>query len=170
MPHHGELTGPLYQRYIKGIFEGNLSSTTFVTDRVYLLPIQILFPMAVDRCILQYAAIAAGNIRAGIYRDNGDTPVGGALIVESAGIPKIGINQKHEVPIADTILLPGLYWMAFVSDENLSTYWLVQPVWRSGGTLTSHEYALGAFGPLDDPCPATATEGNVPYCALRRMV
>lgn len=125
-----------------------------VAGRVYMTPIQIPWTMTVDRVFVWYTTPVAGNMRAGIYADNGGTPVGGALQVESASIVKSGTWRQQEFTIVATQLTPGLYWLPVVSDEA-TTKAYPSGLEAIGGTLLDYFYDF-AYGPLTNPCPASA--------------
>lgn len=144
-------------------------ANTMTTARVYLMPVQVLFLSTVDRICVICAAVSAGNMTVGIYEDNGGTPVGGALVVESASLAKPGNFRHVEYTIADTQLVPGLYWVAVESDEATT---ILIDVEMFGGLIgrpiEPHTYdRAGGYGPLTDPCPATANPAHAPLMYLR---
>jgi hypothetical protein len=106
----------------------------------------------------------AGNIRLGLYRDNGDTPAGGALVVETASVALA--NFKNEVVIADTVLEPGLYWFALQNDDATPVFITSDQTESLGGTLQCYVFAQG-YGAFTDPCPAVAFEMYTPLGFVR---
>lgn len=152
-----------YARYLKPIFTMDTDDLIFVTNRVYLNPIAIPFKVVVDRILVHYRSPVAGNIQVAIYNDNGDTPVGGSLLISSASVAKTGTFRRHEIAIADTTLNPGLYWGAIQSDENTTvTRRELDPV---ASTLQGHYYDPVGYV-FTNPCPATAN-GSVALYWLR---
>jgi len=131
-------------------------------DNVKLCPLAIPWTMTVDRICLPIRN-SAGNIRCAIYRDNGGLPDGGALIVESASVA-VAVN-KLEVTIADTLLTPGLYWLAYNNSSDLVSVQTIGAI-GVGGVLTTRSYAL-AFGAFTDPCPVTAASSIVAQMMIR---
>ena len=156
---------PHYRRYIWDNLV-HISNPVAVAVRVYLCPVEIMVPMTVDRVMFINNTVSTGNFRVGIYYDNGDTPAGGALIVESGSVATVGVSQKQEVTIADTSLDEGLYWLAFqkslAADSHFCNYTRI----ALGGTLQTHTYA-SAYGAFTDPCPAVAATGTVPILGVR---
>lgn len=146
--------GLVYSKYLKNVFTWNCTTAlTVVTARCYLTPIEVPVRMTFDAIVVELGTTFAGNMRLAIYRDNGDTPVGGALIYETASEAKIGTG-KNEIVMPNLTLEPGLYWLAFQSDEN-TTNMVVEPAsFCQGGTLQTYYYALGGYGVFTNPCPA----------------
>lgn len=144
------------------------TSYTMATARVYLMPIQVLFPSTVDRICVIYSGTRAGNMRVGIYTDAGDSPFDGDLVVESASIAKSGTWRHQEFTIAATFLEPGLYWVAIQSDEATTVL-----LWLDGvGTVpVAHQPYYydrgGGYGAMTDPCPAVTAINYGPICYLR---
>jgi len=159
----------VYLRYFKPVFKGlSYDYFTMVANRVYLMPIQVPIRLSVDRIIVFYRGTVAGNIRAGIYEDNGETPQGAALIVESASVAKSGTWRKQEITITETELHPGLYWVAVQSDESTTIMQSEERCFVRGGSLRSYYYDLGSYGPFTDPCPTVSEPaGENPAIMLR---
>jgi hypothetical protein len=138
-----------------------------VVGRVYLIPIQVRETVTIDR-LGTYLPVGAGNIRMGLYRDNGDTPVGGALIVETASVAAVN-GQKNELVIPDTQLLGGLYWGSFQNDDALVQAHLPYQSCRLGGALHCLMYAQ-AYGAFTNPCPAAADwDGVAMYLRVKSI-
>ena len=142
-----------YAFYIRGIFTlGGIDNPG--VNVVRLTPIQIPYDMTVDRIV--YCTTVAGNVRVGIYADNGNQPDGGALLVESVSLPATA--NKSEYTIANTALTKGLYWLALNNDAaglNFNTpFSRIAP----GGTLFHRSYNL-VYAAFTNPCPATVTLG-----------
>jgi len=167
MPHHGEAVGgggggaTHYFRYIHLLQSKHAAGNNNVTAaRVYLQMIQIPVEMTIDR-IAHCVVVQNGNIIRGIYEDNGLTPAGGALVVESASVA-LGAAGWDEITVADTTLAEGLYWLALESDDATANLRRVDSL--SVPTISGHYFynrALG-YGPLTDPCPAIL--GPDAYC------
>lgn len=141
-----------------------------VVAQVYIRPFQLEYPMTLDRIGMRHGT-ANGNFRAAIYADNGDTPVGGALLVESASIAVAWGVQ--EIPIGPISLPAGLYWRPVMYDDatdavlRCSTTTLIDQF----GTLGMHEYLRGGgvYGAFVDPCPATVIEDTHPFVGYLRV-
>ena len=159
MPHHGEgvgVGGVVHSvRMINGVFTALTGGgVAAINGKVSLEPLQLFFPATLEALGAHIRASAPGqNMRMGLYHDNGDTPVGGALIVESASVATGAGRGKYEVAIANTTLPAGLYWMAIQSD-GIDTFVTIQADESKGGTLEARSYNL-AYGAFTDPCPAT---------------
>lgn len=144
-----------YKRYVRPVFCYQANTTlTMVAARVYLIPIEIERKMTVDRICVPISTPVAGNIRACIYADNGDTPVGGALIVESASVAKGNPVGRQEIVIVDTTLEAGLYWVAVQSDESTTVLISESDSFSMRGTLKGEFYDIaGGYGAFTNPCP-----------------
>jgi len=120
-----------------------------VANRLYAIPIQVFKRFNVSK-LGWSISVQAGNMRTGIYRDNGDTPVGGALLIDNGAVACAAGNQKQEVNCVIT-LEPGLYWLAMVLDA--APRLLGSQGWLLGGTLLKGRVAF-AYGALPNPYPA----------------
>lgn len=156
-------------RMIGDIFAGGIgwqpsgNSHVMTANEVDMVPAQVPFLRTADRLGFIVHAAGTGNVRVGIYRDNGDTPVGGELVVQSASVAVIAGGQKQEVVIVDTILIPGLYWFAIVNDTGDADLARPEVNWRAvvGGTLIPRKYTVVYANGLTDPCPAVTIEGEI---------
>jgi len=161
MPHHGEQpegVGGLvhFAGQIDSVGMSVNSGPSGFADLVTLVPIDIWFPVTVDRVGgYQRAFNGTGLMRVAIYEDNGNTPVGGALIVESAAVADARARAKAEALIANTPLLGGRYWLAINRDNIANTFMNYQAEEAAGGTWQTLFHAR-PFGPFADPCPASA--------------
>lgn len=159
-----------YRRFLRGLWSDDVvyGNVTPNTARVYLTPIEVPFTVTVEAISICYGAFCAGNIKGGIYADNGDTPVGGALLQIASSVAKAGANLRQDIALDAVLrLTPGLYWAAVVSDENLTQ--LPYSMWGGAGspTPTTEYYDLVAYAnPLTNPCPATNPSGG-PILYLR---
>lgn len=72
--------------------------------RCYLVPIDVPWPVKVDRISIITRSVAGGNVRVCIYKEGAtaDSPAGGKLLVESASTPLAGVNRKQDITIAET--------------------------------------------------------------------
>lgn len=147
----------LYERMIWDILSATDISPGVVVDTFGLVPVIIPETMTINTlgCVVDTLGVAPGNLRMGIYRDNGDAPTGGALVVE--GGPQALVASKNEVPIVATQLTQGLYWIATLTDDALTVFTRTQNPILQGGTLQSWEAAL-AFAALPALCPVTAID------------
>jgi len=110
--------------------------------------------------------VGAGNVRMGIYADNGNTPDGGALLSETAAGAPVAMGKFEIALPANLQLQRGLYWL--VINNNNAALELCQAVapQQSGGTLFGRRAAT-AFGAMPNPCPASAANvAAVMYCMV----
>lgn len=172
-PPQGEAAAEYYKRLLYPIWGPPwLGNRTPTINQVYLDPYQVERTLTVNTiAYFRGSGALAGGERVimGIYRDNGDTPTGGALLASTGSVLcAAGTDRSQEIPIGPIQLTGGLYWSAIVSNMgtvNLlgrysSSVWNVTP-----STLHSREYSAGAFTLLD-PCPATSRDG---YSSLSYM-
>lgn len=152
-----------YLRHIHDIFFWDAGQNmTFVNiGRVFLVPIQVPFTLTIDT-LGTIARNTGFNIRMAIYDDNGDTPVGGALLGET-GIINVAATGKVEGAITSVQLTPGLYWLAIQGDDTLGQIYRHATDAYQGGTLLAYRFEnAGGFAAFEDPCPATATDTTGP--------
>ena len=167
----GPVSGPakLYRRYLWGFqdFLPAASVATGLIARVYLNPIEVPYRIEIDRLGYQVGLTSAGNIRMGLYRQGtvADTPDGGALVVESASEAQVAGNRIQSVIVPDTVLIPGLYYLAWQGDDATATFY----AWRdNGGLWPTCSTRGGGYGAFTDPCPATAgVAGDYIKCFMR---
>jgi len=173
MPHHGEGVGVAgvthYKRILEPIGVNDFGGQNPpAVGRVYLRPYQVEFPMTIDRLAL-VVRVANGNGILGVYEDNGDTPAGGALVVESAAIAFVfGVQEFPIVPVS---LVGQLIWIALEgSDATASWGRTGLTAVAANATLDQYFYDRGAFGALTDPCPAVAVyDGAPPWISYMRV-
>lgn len=159
--HHGH-----YARILWGILGRGTFSAVLAASRVFLTPFQAEYTITVDRILHVNRNPSVGNFRQAIYADGGDTPVGGALLVESASTLTTGVDRKQELTIADLQLTPGLYWLALNKDTAGDNLNATHASYGRGGTLTGFSFAH-AYGAFPNPCPAAATYINTPIMGVR---
>lgn len=92
-------------------------------------------------------ATVAGNVDVGIYDRNANR------LVSSGSTAQSGVSSPQVVDIADTTLLPGLYYFAMVADDATATYT------RGGGSSSSPICRASgmAMQATAFPLPSTAT-------------
>lgn len=133
---------------------------TLTAQRIYFQPYIARFQQTINDIGWINANPVQGNVKVGVYDDNGDTPVGGALLQGSAAIAQAGANQKQEGALTSALQVdPGLYWLAILAQAGLQGAYTT-PWWRLayGGTLRMYRADIAS-----DDLPATApsvTEDN----------
>jgi len=161
-----------YARMLWGIFDDAFYEAAIDPLFLVVTPINIPFRLTVDRIGWVNGDTPAGSVKVGIYNDNGDTPAGGSLVVGSASIAQAGASQKQEGTIADTVLTPGLYWLAILitSDPDTPDLWLTFA--NGGGTLRTYGY-INPDTNLPDPYPSEGyfeMDGPLMYIRVKSVL
>lgn len=163
------LASTAYARYLQGFqkftgWEGALASEA--AGRVYLCPIDIMWPVMVDRVIYKIGIVTNGNLRAGIYRQGAtaDSPAGGVLAVESASVAMGAAFALQAVTIADTLLTPGQYFVALQWDNNVGTF---EEIYDESLAYVFYYDRGGGYGAFTSPCPAITGHNRGVRCMLR---
>jgi len=146
-------------------------ASAIIADRVNIVPLVVGEVMTVDQIIYVKGGAVAGNLRAGIYSaPDGNTPDGNPLLVDSGVVACAALNnRKQAIPITPTVIEPPIVWVAIGFDNiGMEISW-GGGFWYQGDEPNCRYYDLGAWGPLDDPCPAT-TDPNLPINAWLRKV
>lgn len=125
----------------------SVSSAAFPSaNRAYYIPILVPYAVVVTKLFCINGGTAGNNFDIGIY------DVAGTKIVSTGSTAQSGTSQVQTVDITDTILGPGLFYMALACNGTSATF----AVWSSGGTRFMN--AIGAFTQSTAfALPATAT-------------
>jgi hypothetical protein len=120
------------------IGETNILSANYSENGNRLVAQQVtLSQSATIQSLSYYVATASGQLRLGIYNNNGSNP--GTLMAETAAFtPVVGWNTQNVV--TPTLLSSGTYWLAFLPQSNSLAGKIV-----SSGTGRYYSYT---FGPL----------------------
>jgi len=122
----------------------------FGSGRVMLVPVEVPWPMTVDRILYQVGNLGRGSVRVGIYQTgpNPESPQEGLLVVESGPVPQ-GLAQGIQmVVIPDTQLFTGIYFLALQGESDQGSFC------RSRDASTWFAWAYDQkFGPFVNPCP-----------------
>jgi hypothetical protein len=96
----------------------------------------------------------AVNCRVAIYGDNGNTPVGGALLAEGGPyVVAVTNNRKKEFAIGPIQLQEGLYWASLNFDVGgVIESQGVDFSWLNGPTPVGYQVAF-PFGAFPNPMP-----------------
>lgn len=158
-----------YARYIWDVFGWENRTITCSVNVVHLRPVQVGVTSTIDRLGFISRGNAAGNVKMGLYDDNGDTPVGGALLVPATAHALAGNTwQKHEVVLASSIqLTEGLYWIAWNHDTAGDDFRAPDASVHLGGTLICRSFNLAYANAFPDPCPAVVTYDELPTMFMR---
>lgn len=118
-------------------------------NRAYYIPVSIFSVVTIVKMFVINGGTASGNIDVGIYDS------GGARLVSSGTTAQTGTAVVQEFNITDTILRPGLYYLACAMDNNTGTL----EIWNPAAGI------IRAFGICEQSSafvlPATATIGAI---------
>jgi hypothetical protein len=160
-----------YLRYIPLLFYQLYTSSAFGTaGRVYLAPVQVPFKCIIDAASYEVGGTSAGSIRIGVYKHTAAymAPDYCPLVCQSDEVPMGTANRMCIVSLPETVLEPGLYWVAIQGSDATGTfrYAQVYPVDRNnlGGYYFDNP---GGFGPYPSVSPFTTRLGICPGIFLR---
>jgi hypothetical protein len=164
----GPLTGTIFTASYEAMFDLLAPLADAATgggawpaaNRALLVPFEIASPRVVTEIVWYNGSGISGNVDAGIY-----TTAGGR-IVSTGSTAQSGSTAQQVVDITDTLLLPGVYYMALAMDNGTGT--IVR--WQNYGTqqliASGMQQAATAF-PLPDPVTlANPATNYVPCMAL----
>lgn len=129
------------------------------TSALYFGPNACVYtPIVIPRRMLATAmwwangSTLSGNTGMGIYTDHPTDHKPDRLLVQTASTAQAGASQMQVADITDTVLVPGVYWLAFTSSVNSSTYQRVTGLlsYRANCRMTQASVSPGSM-------PATAT-------------
>lgn len=114
-------------------------------NKAFYMPFSVDAPVTIVKMLVINGATVSGNIDVGIYDR------GGARLVSSGSTAQSGVSAVQEFNITDTVLNPGLYYLACAMDNTTGTL----EMWTPSASL-SRSFGLAeqasAFA-----LPATAT-------------
>jgi len=148
------------------------SSTSPAINTLWAIPFIVSKTTKFDVISFRVTTLStAGNVRAGLYRDNGNC-YPGALIFDTGSIDtstgSTSVSRDTTITSALQILQPGLYWLAWETDSATGQYETYNGINQSMGML-GQDSGLGAanagygysvahtFGALPDPYTTTGT-------------
>jgi hypothetical protein len=118
-------------------------------NRAYYIPVSIFSTITVVKMMVINGGTVSGNIDVGIY------DAGGARLVSSGSTAQSGTSAIQEFNITDTVLNPGLYYLACAMDNTTGTV----EVWNPSAAI------LHAFGICEQASafalPSSATFGAI---------
>ena len=131
------------------------SAVYVAANRAIFFPFRIPHPLLVVKLFAANGTVVSGNIDVGIY------DVAGTRLVSSGSTLQAGISAIQEFNIADTLLGPGLFYLAVAMDNVTGTLFRGS----SGGTAPVPLELLVTQGMAQQatafPLPATATFAQV---------
>jgi hypothetical protein len=151
-------------RYHFSFLAGSTTNLAITANSLYAYPFVVPESQTFDRIAIKVQTLSAGNVRLGIYSDNG-TVYPGALLVD-AGEVDVGATGVKSLTINQT-LTAGLYWLVLVGNSTPTLTGVVSGysyscIGSSDLTAASNMYWLAGFpyAALPTPFPAGAS-GNV---------
>lgn len=148
-----------------GSWYGSLGSIgsvarTGVAGRVFLALMYLPYPSRVSQIIVQIitAGGAGTKFRVGMYLDNGNTPVGAALMIDSGDIDATITGSRVIILATPQDMPAGFHWMCFETQDAVIQY---QGYNAGGFPLDTTQNVFGcsfdqAYGALPALCPAVA--------------
>lgn len=121
------------------------SGTWVAANRAIFTPFAVTEQLVVTRMWQENGSAVSGNLDLGIYTASG------TRLVSSGSVAQAGVSTVQDVNVADTTLMPGLYYLAQVMDNVTGTVIRYSPnaaICRAMGVLQ----AASAY-----PLPATVT-------------
>ena len=142
------------------------SSFTIAAGVVQLTPVWVFRRMSlVSIAVRLQLGGGSGNIRIGLYSNNGNTPTGGLLIYDSGNLPVTAADQTITATPPQTISLQaGIYWIAVqpqVSKDFYANQLLPNFSDLTGEAFNASTFTLPAYGPFPSKVPrVTANIGT----------
>lgn len=124
-------------------------------------------PIVIQRRVLARAmwwangATVTSNMGAAIYTDHATDHKPDRLLVQTASTAQSGTDQMQVADITDTVLVPGIYWLALCATSVSSTIYRVS---MSIAYSAWHHFQQGGVTPGSLPAtasPGTGTTNNV---------
>lgn len=124
----------------------NMSSLAWPSaNRAIFVPFRVPVPVTIDKLAMGTGTGTGGNYDQGIYDEFGN------LVIATGSTARPGASQDSIVDIADTVLMPGLYYLAMALDGT-------NTVQHVSMNLTAQTKLMG-MRQMDTafPLPSTAT-------------
>lgn len=130
---------------LNGLGATTASGTWPVANKAIFVPFEVFEPITIVKLFVENGTAVSGNIDVGIYDFKG------TRLVSSGSTAQSGTSAIQEFDITDTLLLPGLYYLACVLDNTTGTLFR----WSPSSSLCK---ALGVCEQTSAfPLPSTAT-------------
>lgn len=140
---------------------GPASTATGNANQAVFVPVPIQKPFRVAQLFCRNGATLSGNIDMGIYDDQKNR------LVSIGPVAQAGISLLQVFDITDTLLLPGMYYLACAWTSATATLWAstkTPPFYEGTGLLTQAGLTVGTL-----PNPAVWTLDTKGYCPLIGM-
>lgn len=148
-------------RYYSGQISGSLVAGAVTANVLWVTPFYCPKAITVDRIGIGVTVAAVGNVRLGIYRDDGDVYPGALLL--DAGLISTNVLGSREIAIAQPLLENNLYHLVALFDATPTVqFYRIYVVFAPYGAAdcnsdpASNLQLAFAMAPLPDPFPAGA--------------
>ncbi len=153
-----------------------ISQQPGVAGRVFLTAIWIPRSMVLSR-MTEETVVGGGagtKFRVGLYQDNGQTPNGGALIVDSGAQDATAVNANTITFATTQYVQPGMIWAALETGDALIQFRRYNGLPSlndlSGEFLTGCSFdRAGGYGALPATCPAVSGNLNANWTVHVRI-
>lgn len=127
-----------------------------IAGKVFIAPLDISWPIIIDRLIYIVGSTSAGGVRLGLYREGAtaDSPAGAELVVESGSVAQAAASTIQMVTVPQTVLIAAQYFLAIQGNNVTGTF---QRTTDTGLSFGKSYIRGGGYGAFTDPCPAVAT-------------
>lgn len=136
--------------YYGSQLEASTQTSPVSANQLYGNPIVVPATATYDRIACYTSSGAAGNVRQGIYQDNGGIP--GALVLD-AGAMAVGATS-NVITISQSLSGPAKYWLACVFSAGPTMY-----LWNGSAFI-------GSANPWAGFSPVTGAQRAFTYAAL----
>lgn len=161
MPKHQPL--PFTYRHFIAPVRGNaLNATVAVgtSGRVFGSMFEVPSRCRVTAIRFANGATVAGNVRAAIYGPvTGDTLTGGSLLVESADTALTGVSTEMVVPVTETVLKRGTYYVCLQFDGT--THTIVRSATNAVMPITCTQRFDQTYGAYPSTAPAATNDQTI---------
>lgn len=131
---------------------GVAASATWIANRTIYIPWYVQEPCTVTEGFWLNGATQNGNAQVGVYDSTSGLVPGALIVAGTAALASGGANTIQAPALTDTLIRPGLKWIAFNGTSSTGTFFRV-----SSGTVAQ----LRSFGVMSETLagglPATAT-------------
>ncbi len=157
-------------------FFGDSIGQTFVGGRVLLVPFYLPQKALISEISTRISTIggAGTNLRLGLYKDNGLSPFGGALIQDAGLIAADVLGARTIILQGNISLARGYFWFAIETQDG--TVALIRAsanqFWSDHATenlVGCHFDRAGGFGVLPNICPAVSVNSTAQVRASVRV-
>lgn len=158
-----------------GYFGISTGSTLGTAGRVHLTAVPIFYDGITSRATIRVltAGGAGTKLRIVGYKDNGNTPAGGALLFDSGDIAADSTGVKVVIFSAPITVKAGYIWIGIETQDAVVAFnrYAGNPTWGdlAGEVLVGCQFDNpGGYGAVPAICPAVAGASAVdPVCAVR---